>query len=74
MKDPVWKQLYKEAGVAASEESTLANLLDEVILSRHNLEEALSIRLSRKLAYHATPEGYLKETFLEVPGCHLQQP
>ncbi len=66
MNDPVWEQLYIEAELAASKESALANLLDEVILSRTNLEEALSIRLSRKLAYHSTPEGYLKETFQEV--------
>ena len=66
MKDPIWEQLYKEAESAAQREPALVNLLDEVILSRSSLTEALSIRLSRKLAYQSTPEGYLKDTFLEV--------
>ncbi|WOO41957.1 serine O-acetyltransferase [Rubellicoccus peritrichatus] len=72
MSDPVWEQLYREADEVAMKEPALASLLKQVILSRESLEDALSVRLSRKLAYHATPEGYLKdvfhEAFLHEPG------
>ncbi|MEO0794338.1 MAG: serine O-acetyltransferase [Verrucomicrobiota bacterium] len=63
--DLLWLDLKKEAENVARREPALAGLMHEVILERHSLEEALSVRLSRKLAYHATPEGYLKEVFLE---------
>lgn len=64
--DPVWERLQEEAVVTAREEPALASLLEDVILSRDCLEEALASRLSRKLAYHATPEGYLRDVFLEA--------
>lgn len=64
--DPLWQNLRREAEKAARREPALAGLMNEVVLSRHSLDEALSVRLSRKLAYHATPEGYLKEVFLEA--------
>lgn len=64
--DNIWDTLQKEAREAAREEPALAKLLEEVILQPDSLEEALAVRLSRKLAYHATPEGYLKEVFLEA--------
>ncbi len=66
MSDPVWEKLYQEAKQAAIDEPALADLMKEVILDQPSLEEALSVRLSRKLAYHATPEGYLKEVFNEA--------
>ncbi len=64
--DPVWETLRTEAEAAARKEAALCGLLEDVILRRGSLEEALAVRLSRKLAYHATPEGYLKEVFLEA--------
>jgi len=64
-KDTVWEQLRAEAEEAARREPALASLYDEVILRQDSLESALAVRLSRKLAYHATPEGYLNEVFLE---------
>lgn len=64
--DPVWQQLRDDAENAARREPALAGLLDEVILRRSSLPDALSVRLSRKLAYHATPEGYLKEVFQDA--------
>lgn len=66
MNDPVWETLYAEAATVAAKEPALEDLLREVILGRDSLEDALSVRLSRKLAYHATPEGYLKEVFTEA--------
>jgi len=62
----LWQELRREAERVARREPALAGLMHEVILERHSLEEALSVRLSRKLAYHATPEGYLKEVFQEA--------
>lgn len=70
MSDPLWETLYAEAEAVAVSEPALTSLLRQVILSRESLEEALSVRLSRKLAYHATPEGYLKEVFLEAFAHH----
>lgn len=66
MNDPVWEKLQDEARAASDGEPALAGLLREVIIEQPSLEEALSTRLSRKLAYHATPEGYLKEVFHEA--------
>lgn len=63
--DPIWDPLRQQAEEAARREPALKSLIEEVILNRNSLEESLSVRLSRKLAYHATPEGYLKEVFLE---------
>ncbi|MFB9901245.1 serine O-acetyltransferase [Cerasicoccus arenae] len=66
MDDPLWQELRLEAENVARREPALSGLMSEVILQRHSLEEALSVRLSRKLAYHATPEGYLKDVFMEA--------
>ena len=64
--DALWKIILEDACAIAQRESALHNLLDEMVLKRASLEEALSVRLSRKLAYHSTPEGYLKEVFMEA--------
>lgn len=64
--DEIWQELKREAENVARREPALSGLMNEVILQRHSLQEALSVRLSRKLAYHATPEGYLKEVFMEA--------
>lgn len=64
--DPIWEALRQHAEELARSERALSGLLGEVILQRDSLEEALAVRLSRKLAYHATPEGYLKDVFLDV--------
>ncbi len=64
--DPVWERLTREAAEAAKSEPALRGLLTTTILEQTNLEAALSVRLSRKLAYHATPEGDLKEVFMEA--------
>ncbi|WP_309386770.1 serine O-acetyltransferase [Cerasicoccus frondis] len=63
--EELWQELRQEAENIARREPALSGLMNEVILLRHSLQEALSVRLSRKLAYHATPEGYLKEVFME---------
>lgn len=64
--DPIWESIRQDAETVTKREPALANLLREVVLSRESLEEALSVRLSRKLAYHSTPEGYLKDVFREA--------
>jgi serine O-acetyltransferase len=64
--DPIWEQIRRDADAAARQEPALAPLLQEVILRRDSLEAALSARLARKLAYHATPESQLHEIFLEI--------
>ncbi len=64
--DPIWDAIRDEAQRLFDSEPALRLLAEEVVLERASLEEALSVRLSRKLAYHATPEGYLKEVFAEA--------
>lgn len=59
----LWEILRKEAAEAAGQEPALAGLMNDVVLKPDSFCEALSVRLSRKLAYHATPEGYLKDVF-----------
>ncbi len=71
-----WERIRAEAQAAAQREPALAPLLEDVFQRRHSLEEALSVRLTRKLAYHATPESQLQAIFLEAftadPGLILQ--
>lgn len=64
--DPIWLKLREEAEKTRQEEPALSELLGQTILSHDCLEEALATRLSRKLAYHATPEDYLINTFKEA--------
>ena len=64
--DSIWTAVYAEAEKLAASEPALQALAEEVVLKRNSLEDALSVRLSRKLAYHATPEGYLKDVFTEA--------
>ena len=64
--DSVWKQLSREAAMAAKREPILANLLHASILDRSCLEEALSYRLARKLGHHAVSEEYLQEVFMDA--------
>lgn len=64
--DALWKALQHEATAAAKREPALRPLLEECFIQAGSLQEGLSIRLVRKLAYHSTPESYLRETFSEV--------
>ena len=65
-KDEVWERLRAEAVETAENEPALQSLLTEVIINQTCLEHALASRLSRKLAYHSTPESYLKDIFIEA--------
>lgn len=64
--DHFWERVRTEAAAVARREPALGPLLEEVFVRRGSLEEALSIRLARKLAYHATPESQLLEVFHEI--------
>lgn len=48
--DGVWATVRSEAARVRAEEPTLANLVDDVILSRDSLAAALGARLARRLA------------------------
>lgn len=61
----IWDILRTEATTVVRQEPALIGLMNDVVLQPESLCAALSIRLSRKLAYHATPEGYLKDVFQE---------
>ena len=47
---PVWQSLRDEATAVASRERILAKVLTEYVLERSSLEDALSWRLSARLA------------------------
>ncbi len=67
----LWATLRIEALGVANGEPQLAHLVDDVILSRGNLAEALGVRLSRRLAREDMPrhamEPMLTEIFLQHP-------
>jgi len=69
--DHFWERIRGEAQIVARREPALGPLIEDVFVRRDSLEEALSHRLSRKLAYHATPESQLLEVFHEL---FLQNP
>ena len=62
----VWQSLRDEASVVASRERILAKVLTEYILERTSLEDALSWRLSSRLAKGTVPESDLRELFLSA--------
>lgn len=62
----LWETLRTEATAAAAKEPALAGLMNDFVLEPDSFCEALSLRLSRKLAYHTAPEGYLREVFQET--------
>jgi len=64
--DPVWDELLDMAAAACCKEPALASLLNDVILTRASLEDALAKRLSRKLAYHSTPESFLEKVMQDA--------
>jgi serine O-acetyltransferase len=64
--EDIWTQIRAEALATARREAALAPLIEEVFLRRDSLEDALSVRLARKLAYHATPESQLQDIFREA--------
>ena len=64
--DAVWTAVREEAAEIAAREPLLARLIDEVILSRRDLFESLSVRLSRKLGRNAIGEGDLYSIFMDA--------
>ena len=59
----VWQSLRDEATAVASRERILAKVLTEYVLERISLEDALSWRLSTRLAKGTVPENDLRELF-----------
>jgi serine O-acetyltransferase len=60
----VWESLRHEAMMVASRERILAKVLTEFVLERASLEDALSWRLSSRLAKGTVPENDLRDLFL----------
>ena len=61
----VWKALFEEAQSVASKERILSKVLIEYVLERESLGDALSWRLSSRLAKGSVPETDLRELFNE---------
>lgn len=70
--DCVWRNLRDEAGRVVKEEPALKPLLDDVVLTRSSLAEALGARLARRLAREDMPrrcmEPLLTGVFTGQPG------
>ena len=64
----VWNSLLEEARSVASRERILSKVLTEYVLERDSLADALSWRLSSRLAKGSVPETDLRELFNE---CQL---
>ncbi|MDP0492624.1 MAG: serine O-acetyltransferase [Verrucomicrobiota bacterium JB023] len=62
----LWEVLYAEAELVAGREARLRHLLDDVILSRRCLGEAMAARLSRKLSREDMGRDELQSLFFEV--------
>ncbi|MBR4310876.1 MAG: serine O-acetyltransferase, partial [Akkermansia sp.] len=48
--ESVWGELYPIAEAAAEQEPKLMGILDDVVLSRNSLCNAVAVRLARKLS------------------------
>jgi serine O-acetyltransferase len=59
-----WNKLREEASVIASKERILSKILTEYVLERESFEDALSWRLSTRLAKGSVPANDLKELLL----------
>ena len=59
----VWQSLRSEAETVASRERILAKVLMEFVLERSSLEDALSWRISSRLAKGTVPESDLRDLF-----------
>lgn len=68
--DAVWATLQDEARRLATEEPTLHQLVDDVILSRHTLAEALGARLARRLARVDMPRQTMEPLLTSVFTRH----
>lgn len=66
----VWNALRKEAETVLTGEPTLAHLVDDVILSRSSLAEALGARLSRRLAREDMPRRSMEPLLTGVFENH----
>ena len=60
----IWNKLREEASVIASKERILSKILTEYVLERESFEDALSWRLSTRLAKGSVPANDLKELLL----------
>ena len=63
MSDSMWSKLREEATSLASRERILSKILTELILERESLSDALSWRLSSRLAKGSVPEDDLRGLF-----------
>lgn len=66
----LWKTLRMEAELVSNKEPHLAHLVDDVILSRESLAEALGARLSRRLAREDMPRRSMEPLLTGVLQSH----
>ena len=59
-----WNKLREEASIIASKERILSKILTEYVLERESFEDALSWRLSTRLAKGSVPANDLRELLL----------
>lgn len=59
--DPVWDRMMKEAAEVVAEEPLMGGMLHAGVMHHKTLEDALSFRISQKLASPDMPEQMLRE-------------
>lgn len=64
--DDIWANVISEATQAASNEPTMAKLLDEIFLSRKNLFDCVCYRISAKLESRTRHDMGIVKTFIEA--------
>lgn len=64
--DPVWSRIRREAQGIIADEPLMASLVHAVILQAKSLEDAISYRLSQKLATDDMPQILLREIAAEA--------
>ncbi|MBB5353101.1 serine O-acetyltransferase [Haloferula luteola] len=68
--EKVWQEMEQEAAKIRSREPGLKSLLDDVVLSRSSLGEALAVRLARKLAREDMTREELSPLLFKVLEDH----
>lgn len=70
MAERVWQDIYTAAQQAVEQEPKMDGLLDDVVLSRHSLTNAVAVRLARKLSRRDMGRDDLEPLFRTILRSH----
>jgi len=64
--DPIWSDVRLQAEAIAASEPALAGLIAAVVLNQNSLEDAISFRLSQRLARPEVPSDLINQTLSQI--------